>query len=138
LAKTRTFSIMFQTVLAVLAIILTQGASSAGERIGVVRDIKGEASRTVATSTERLIIGSEVFLNDVIATDAGGYVILTLSNAKELTIGPETKMTVDTFVVDQGRDLEAVTGTMGFEAEGQDATGSETIRTVFGMIGVRG
>ena len=129
---------MLMTAFAVIAITLPLSSLRAGERSGVVRDIKGEASRTTETSNESLKVGSEVFLNDVIATDARGYVILTLSNARELTIGPDTKLTVDTFVVNQGRDLEAVTGTMGFEAEGQDASGNETIRTVFGMIGVRG
>ena len=100
--------------------------------------MSGAASRDGANGSEPLKTGSDIYLNDVISTDKGGFVIVTIGNASELTIGPETRMTIDSFILEQGHDLEAVSGAMGFEKEVNGATVNDTIRTVFGMIGVRG
>ena len=140
-AKVRKEHIFLNALRLALPLVLlsaTAVSSRAGESVGIVKDMKGTASRNHDQGTEPLTIGSQVSVNDLISTDSRAYVIVRFENGSELTIGPDTKVIVDPFVIQQGRDLEAVSGALGFEGESQDPSANSTIRTVFGMIGVRG
>ncbi len=111
---------------------------SADEAIGVVTDIRGTAIRSPSENGDALTLSSPVYIRDKVKTDRKGYVVITLGNASVITIGPETEWVVDQWLGAQNSDLEIVSGQIGFETDDTANANVETIRTVFGMIGVRG
>lgn len=111
---------------------------SGEDQVGVVSDLRGNVMRSSPVNDDELKLGSTVFRHDTVKTDRKGFVVITLRNASSIAIGAETELVVDDWLAAQNSNLEIVSGQLGFETDEDTDENVETIRTVFGMIGVRG
>lgn len=113
-------------------------SAHSGEPIGVVTDLRGAVGRTASDKSELLVVGSAIYELDMISTEPRGFVSIKLQNEGTLTLGPDTSAIMDAFITKQVNDLEVTSGPLNFDEEDQHSPESEAVRTVFGMIGVRG
>lgn len=103
------------------------------------------ASRATRPSeaTRVLMVGSELFQNERIQTDAGGQAHLLFADQSALTVGPNSDVTLDRFVYDPARDtgslaVQAGRGVLRFVGGRVSKDGDVSIRTPAGTIGIRG
>jgi len=119
-------------------------AANAGERAGVAAQLnpavkgqlKGEDSRV-------LFVGSDVFRDEVIQTDAGGQTHLMFLDQSSLTVGPNSKVVIDRFVYNPDTDtgeltVSATKGVLRFVGGALSKTGKVGIKTPVGSLGIRG
>jgi ferric-dicitrate binding protein FerR (iron transport regulator) len=134
--------------LIVIAVTLLSGfaGSQAGAQgaIGAVSRIQGQASGTHGGATRVLGLNASVFLNDVILTDEGARLEVTLTDNTRLTLGEKAKLTLDTYLFNPG----AGRGTIKFGVVGafrfvsgqvsKVASADVSVTTPFATIGIRG
>ena len=70
------------------------------QRIGAAAAIKGEVYRLTGNVRERITSGMPIFLNDHVTTGPGGRMQVLLLDETVFTVGPDSDMTLDTFVYD--------------------------------------
>lgn len=129
------------TLIAVLASGVTSffpGIVFAGDAIGVVAELRGSVRRVGETVNETLDVGAPVFEHDLVSTGTHSFVTLVLRDKTRVIMGPDTKLVIDSFIAEQGGDVEITSGQMVFDRDENTPPINATVRTVFGMIGVRG
>jgi hypothetical protein len=91
---------LYRLIVAALMLFsgLASGQATAQEAIGAVTRIQGEASSIRGGSTQKLDLNAPVFLNDVLSTGEGARLEVTFTDDTRLTLGGNTKLTLDTYV----------------------------------------
>jgi hypothetical protein len=121
---------------------LAQGADS----IGSVASLTGQARITRATGeTVQAQLGTPVFQDDTFETAAGGGVGLSFNDGSSFSLGPDARLTIDSYVYDAGGAdsnmvMNLAQGAFSF-VSGQVAKSGENnmaIVTPTATIGVRG
>jgi hypothetical protein len=127
-----------------LAIALAAGSDvvQAQQNIGIAASVKDQVTGNVGTQQRTLARGDQVFQNEVIATNAVSSSQLLFLDETALTVGPNSNVTLDTFVYDPNPANSKVTLTIG-KGVARFVTGvmqssSYEIRTPVAVIGVRG
>ena len=120
------------------------GQAAAQEAIGAVSRIQGGASGTRGTTTQALGPNASVFPNEVVTTGDAARVEVMLKDNTRLTLGENTKLTLNTYVFDRAAGL----GTIKFEVAGvirflsgqvsKLAQASVNVTTPVANIGIRG
>ncbi len=120
------------------------GQAAAQEAIGAVSRIQGGASGTRGGATQPLGPNASVFPNEVVSTGDDSRVEVMLKDNTRLTLGGNTKLTLNTYVFDRAAGL----GTIKFEVVGafrflsgqvsKLAQASVNVTTPVANIGIRG
>ena len=113
-------------------------ATQANTVIGKAVEITGEVTRKQADRLEGLKTGASVMDRDFVRTGRESFASLELGGDTMLLLGAETELLVDSFIAGQGGTIELGTGQMVFDRPEGLAKIDLTLRTAFGMIGVRG
>ena len=113
-------------------------ATQANSIIGKAVEITGEVTRKQADHLEGLKAGASLMDHDFVATGKESFAELALGDDTSLLLGSETELLIDTFIAGQGGTIELGTGQMVFDRPEGLAKIDLTMRTAFGMIGVRG
>lgn len=113
-------------------------ATQANSIIGKAVEITGDVTRKQADRLEGLKAGANLMDHDFVATGKESFAELALGEDTSLLLGSETELLIDTFIAGQGGTIELGTGQMVFDRPEGLAKIDLTMRTAFGMIGVRG
>jgi hypothetical protein len=113
-------------------------ATQANSIIGKAVEITGDVTRKQADHLEGLKVGASLMDHDFVATGKESFAELALGDDTSLLLGSETELLIDTFIAGQGGTIELGTGQMVFDRPEGLAKIDLTVRTAFGMIGVRG
>ena len=95
------------------AVVLAQ------EAVGSVSVVGGTVRGTIATAVRELAPGDSVFEGETILTGAESAVVIVFLDASEVTLGPDSKLVLETLVFDPGQAKVVVTlkeGTMKFDS----------------------
>ncbi len=130
-------------VLAAAGSVAAAGANAATDiRIGTTASAKNEVSGHLGGTRRALKLGDGVFQNESIATGAGASAQILFTDETALTLGPNSRVTLDKAVYDPaGRKgelvLRATSGAFRF-VSGSGPKNGYKIGTPMGTIGVRG
>lgn len=113
-------------------------AAAATAVIGTVDEVRGTVSRRASGKLAAMGVGADIMDRDVVLTGDGSFAEMTLGEATKLLLGSHTELLVDSFIANQGGTIELGTGGMIFDRPEQKPKIDLTVRTAFGMIGVRG
>lgn len=113
-------------------------ATQANAIIGKAVEITGEVTRKQENLLEGLKAGASLMDHDFVKTGAKSFASLELGDDTSLLLGSDTELLIDTFIAGQGGTIELGTGQMVFDRPEGLAKIDLTMRTAFGMIGVRG
>ncbi|MGQ3210371.1 FecR family protein [Shinella sp.] len=113
-------------------------ATQANAIIGKAVEITGDVTRKQENHLEGLKAGASLMDHDFVKTGAKSFASLELGDDTSLLLGSNTELLIDTFIAGQGGTIELGTGQMVFDRPEGLAKIDLTMRTAFGMIGVRG
>jgi hypothetical protein len=113
-------------------------ATQANAIIGKAVEITGDVTRKQENHLEGLKAGASLMDHDFVKTGARSFASLELGDDTSLLLGSDTELLIDTFIAGQGGTIELGTGQMVFDRPEGLAKIDLTMRTAFGMIGVRG
>lgn len=113
-------------------------ATQANSIIGKAVEITGDVTRKQENHLEGLKAGTSLMDHDFVKTGAKSFASLELGDDTSLLLGSDTELLIDTFIAGQGGTIELGTGQMVFDRPEGLAKIDLTMRTAFGMIGVRG
>ncbi|WP_190236140.1 FecR domain-containing protein [Allorhizobium terrae] len=130
-----------------LGILVANGPAVAREnaRVGVASAVNPQASSEIPGQGARLMsIGDAVIHNQVINTSGEGLVQILLADGTAFTVGPNSKLTIDSFVYDPEAGTAKVSASLsrGFMrfigGKTSKTDGGATINTPIGTAGIRG
>ncbi len=124
--------------LASSAVLMSIRSSEASGDLGFVAKVRGSLNRTLGGQKEALSVGTPLMDGDLVSTAADSAAELKLGGDTRILLGPETSLFVDSFIAGQGGVLELASGQMIFDRPEGLPKIDVTVRTAFGMIGVRG
>jgi hypothetical protein len=115
----------------------------APDPVGSVATLQGTASVTRNNATSALQLRDPVYKNDVLQTNTDGTLGITFDDETTFTLKPNTHLTVDEFVYQEGGTDNAaifnvVRGTAAFVAAEVAHTGNMKIDTPTSSLGIRG
>ncbi|HWU62718.1 MAG TPA: FecR family protein [Ensifer sp.] len=106
--------------------------------LGKVLSIDGELTRNGPARTEVLTVGTSLMESDLLATGRQSFAKLKLGSDTDILLGPETQLLIDRYLAGQGGELQLMSGQMLFDRPAGLPKIDLTVKTTFGMIGVRG
>ena len=111
--------------------------ADAPPRVGEVEALDGTAFARRG-GVLRLARASAILLDDRVWTEARSRMTLFLSGGNRVHLGPSALLTVDRYVADAGGELTLEVGALIFDRPEAISRTDIEIRSVFGLIGVRG
>lgn len=128
-----------------VAATTTNTALAVPEQIGVVNkaNVAVEGQVSPDTASRVLFVGSDVFRDETIRTDASGQVHLMFLDQSSLTIGPNSELVIDHFIYDPETNrgdlsISAAKGILRFVGGALSKKGNVTVKTPLGNLGIRG
>ncbi len=126
--------------------IAATSAVAAPEKAGVASKINPAVEaveQLAATGSRVLFVGSDIFREELIRTDAAGQAHLLFLDQSSLTVGPNSELVIDQFVYDPKTNsgdltMSAAKGVLRFVGGALSKTGDVTIKTPIGNLGIRG
>ena len=111
--------------------------------VGSVATLRGTASVTRSNATTALALRDPVYKSDVLQTNVDGTLGITFDDETTFTLKPNTRLTVDEFVYQEGGTDNAaifnvMRGTAAFVAAEVAHTGNMKIDTPTSSLGIRG
>lgn len=132
-------------LLAALCLPAAAGTAIAGETIGMVRFVSGDASVTRGETSLQAAVGLKVMAGDTLVTGRDGSLGLILRDDSSLSIGPESRLLLRSFQFSPSEGkFDLVTrisrGTMAYLSGliGKLAPGKARFETPTATIGIRG
>jgi hypothetical protein len=117
-------------------------SSIAAERIGNAANISNQVQGVLGKQARTLAVGSEVYLNELLRTGAASNASVVFLDDTNLSVGPQSEVTLDRFVYNPDRGQGAVvvrTGRGIFRfVTGSQRPQNYLIQTPIASIGVRG
>ena len=131
-------AIAFASILASTA----NAGPTADTNIGVTASVKDEVLGIRVTQQDVLHVGSGIYHDEVVKTNASSIAQLRFLDKTSLSVGPNSQVTLDKFVYDPSTNvgnvvLQASRGTFRFITGSQDPR-NYSIKTPVATIGVRG
>jgi hypothetical protein len=117
--------------------------AAASEPIGNVATLTGSATVMRNNTSTTLKLQDDIFLNDVLQTAANSTLGVTFNDATTFNLTANARITVDSFVYDDGGKQNAALfnitkGTVAFVAAAVAKTGDMKISTPTASLGIRG
>lgn len=106
--------------------------------LGKVLSIEGELTRNSPARAEALSVGASLMESDLLATGRESFARLKLGADTDILLGPETQLLIDRYLAGQGGELQLMSGQMLFDRPEGLPKIDLSVKTTFGMIGVRG
>ena len=133
-------------LLALLAPVLAPGAAAAEQKaIGRLKEVAGTATVTSSEQARPARPGEPIYLLDVVETAGDGSLGIVFLDESRLSIGPDTRLTVDEYVYAPARgEASFVTrlarGTLLYVSGliAKVSPGSARVDTPVGTLGIRG
>jgi FecR protein len=118
-------------------------ADSSNEPIGNVASLTGVATVTRNQSPVTLKLKDDIYLNDVVQTQASSSLGITFNDATTFHLSANASITIDTYVYADGGQNNAgvfdiTKGTVAFVAAAVARTGNMQITTPTATLGIRG
>lgn len=130
----RSFSMM---LLAGLGLPAAVKAAQPARQVGNVKSVVGGVFAQ-ATDTRALKAGAGVLLGDMVFTEAEARAALTMEGGSNVFLGGKARLKIDRFVALSGGELVLGDGGMVFDRDEASPKTNIQVRSVFGLIGVRG
>jgi hypothetical protein len=116
---------------------------AAADPIGSVATLQGTASATRSNKANALALRDSIFKGDVLQTGVDGTLGITFDDETTFTLKPNSQITVDDFVYEEGGSKNAAVfnilrGTVAFVAAEVAHTGNMKIDTPTSSLGIRG
>src|ERR1700712_3014370 len=113
------------------------------EPIGNVATVVGTASVVRNNETTPLKVKDDIYLNDVVQTDAKSSLGITFSDATTFNLKANAQITIDSYVYEDGGQnnagvFDVAKGTAAFVAAAVAKTGDMKITTPTATLGIRG
>jgi hypothetical protein len=132
-------------LLGTLFLLAVAGAAVAGETIGVVRTVSGDAAVTRVGGTLPATNGLKVMVGDTLVTGRDGSLGVILRDNSSLSIGPESRLVLRSFLFSPAEGKFALVaritgGTMAYLSGliGKLSPESARFETPRATIGIRG
>lgn len=130
-----------RTAAAWLVALPTLGAlwssSSAAEPVGLVESAEGRSTGSLDGVSRDLAVNVEVFLNELVETDAASRLGMALGASTTVRLGELTRLIIERAIVDQGGELVLERGAILFEESSGEDSGV-VVDTPFAIIAARG
>ena len=120
------------------AVLMSMQSSEASGGLGFVVKVRGNLSRSRNGDHEAMNAGTPLIDGDFVSTASESFAELKLGGDTRILLGPETSLYIDSFLAGQGGVLELAGGQMIFDRPEGLPKIDVSVRTAFGMIGVRG
>ena len=124
-------------VAGMIGVAVSPGAFAAAS-IGTTVDVRGKVDRRQPPAEEALLAGAALMVNDLLVSGGDGFADLKLGTDTRILLGHDSELLIDRFVAEQGGVLELGSGAIIFDRPKGLSPVDITLRTTFGMIGVRG
>lgn len=129
-------------LIASLALTISAHSATPPSQIGHAERIKEDVTGTLESAERKLKKGDKVHQHEVIATAEKSEAEIILDDDTKLAVGPESKISLDTFIYDPAKTngevvINAAKGAFRF-VTGKSAKSAYTIKTPASTIGVRG
>ncbi len=129
-------------ILVALLTLLQSAPAGAAERIGVAAHVRNKVTGKIQAEVVDINQGADVFGREVIKTLPDSLAKLVLKDDTNLSVGPNSSVTLDDFVYAGPADFKKATfnmakGTLRFSSGASDQR-SYQVRTPNATIGVRG
>ena len=96
-----------------LLTLLAATDPASAERVGVTTAVNQDARASVAgRGMKTIALGDEVIHNQVIDTDERGLVQILLADGTAFTVGPNSSLTIDSFVYDPAAGTAKVSASL--------------------------
>ena len=112
---------------------------------GTVQKLLGNAVVTRDGEKSALLLGDDIFANDVVVTGAKSAIGIVFIDGMEFNLGSEAELLIDEFVFDQSQStgeqsLAAIKGAFSYQSGllGKADPSAVTIKTALGTLGIRG
>jgi ferric-dicitrate binding protein FerR (iron transport regulator) len=129
---------LLQAVAAAPATLALPAAWAADQIAGSVSELTGEASAELNKESRKLKISSAVYLGDTLATGAQSKLAALLGRKTSLRLGPQTKVTIDAFIVNRGGEIALVSGAVLLDTGAGKFPKGLAVQSPFALIAVRG
>lgn len=133
------------TLLHAVGYLLMAVCSTFAQEVGVTTAVNPAAKGTPPNGSIRtLAIGEKVVHNERIETDDDGLLQLLLADGTAFTVGPNSSLTIDSFVYDPGKGTAKMTASLSkgvFRFIGGKASKTPDgvrLNTPIGTVGIRG
>ncbi len=128
--------------IAALAPLLMATSSDAGEQVGVASHVRNRVTGKVQMQVVNINQGEDVFGREIVTTVADSLAKIVLKDDTNLSVGPNSSVTLDNFVYSGPSDFRKASfgvarGALRFTSGGSDRR-SYQMRTPIATIGVRG
>lgn len=124
-------------LLAGLGLPGTLHAAGAARQVGDVRSASGGVFAQI-DQRRTLSAGADVLLGDLVWTEADARAALAMEGGSNVFLGPSARLKIDRFVAASGGQLVLGDGAMIFDRDDALPKTAIEVRSVFGLIGVRG
>ena len=121
---------------AISVFVLSCQRLDASDPIGFVSELSGSAVAIRELGRASLSSHSKIHLRDTVVTGNNSSVELTLGKNTTVRLGAKSQLLIDKFLASSGGEFDLSRGAVMFESERPG--GRTAIRTVYGLIGVRG
>ncbi len=122
-----------------IALTISRVAEAENEqRAGEVSDVKGEAFAEKNSVRRDLEREAPLFIREQIGTGAASRLTMRLGRDTILRLGERARMVIDRYLVDAGGEIRLESGPMLFDRAVGGPPASLQIRSMFGLIAVRG
>jgi ferric-dicitrate binding protein FerR (iron transport regulator) len=108
------------------------------QKAGEVSDVKGEAFAEKNSVRRDLEREAPLFIRDQIGTGAASRLTMRLGRDTILRLGERARLVIDRYLVDAGGEINLEAGPMLFDRSVGAPPASLQIRSLFGLIAVRG
>ena len=131
----------FVLSLAACLLLLAPSAASAAAS-GIAKGVDPDATAKTGSDTRTLVVGTDIFIGDLVKTGPAGQVQIKFSDNTELVVGPRSALTIEDYLLREdgsaGRlAVNTLAGTFRF-VTGNAPKDRYLITTPTGTIGVRG
>ena len=129
---------LLRALAAVPAALRLPAARAATQVAGSVSELTGEASAELNKENRKLKVSSAVYLGDALATGAQSKLAALLGRKTKLRLGAETKVTIDTFIVNRGGEIALASGAVLLDTGASKFPKGLSVQSPFALIAVRG
>lgn len=136
--RTQSRRAILKAFLAGSMLIAPQVGWAEGEVVGAVSEVKGEATGAIGNDSRKLAAKSPVHLGETLATAADSRLKARLAQKTTLKLGAETKVKIDSFIVNSGGELELSSGALLLEAPAGKFKKGLDVTSPYALIAVRG